>query len=233
MKNEWREKYVSTIREISDFLKNLPSTITPPSHSPLKTFSPRSLSPYKTPQSPDKTPPPSNRFFRRERIASFITPKLDLTSLEVLEKLHKRLKNMLRIKKSINQKSDREKCEENSAFLNSLLEDRKKRFCIVKRPISGGQNKIIGVVRDILPERRKSMIIERTEKKKDMRKKNRSLSINDISFGEFFRVEHEGGKNKSSGFVNGRKLKNRMFKILKVKKGESSFFWKKSDSFLS
>ena len=77
------------------------------------------------------------------------------------------------------------------------------------------------------------MIIERTEKKKDMRKKNRSLSINDISFGEFFRVEHEGGKNKSSGFVNGRKLKNRMFKILKVKKGESSFFWKKSDSFLS
>lgn len=206
IKNEWREKYVSTIKEINNFLQK--QTKTPP-------YS------YKTQVSQCKTPSPQNKSFKRQRIASYVDQKLDLTSIEVLEKLHKRLNNMLKIKKAINNKTDREKCEENSQFLNSMLEDRNKRFSIVSCPISGNKRKLIGVVRDIFQKRGKSMF-EKPRKPEKKETKARSLSINDISFGDFVRVENVGKNKKNPEFVNGRKIKQRLFKVLKYKTINSS-----------
>lgn len=207
MKNDWRDKYIESIRKISEIIQKQRQRSLSPCFS--RTQSPRS-----------QTSTPKNKSYRRERVTSFIESKPDLSSLDVLEKLERRYSNILKIKKALDFKTDRQRCDENTMFLNSLFEDRKKQFVIVTKQERGNVKKLIGVVRDIFPKRGKSLI-QKNEKSESRKKNVRSLSI-DRTLKRRPSEEVVPIFNKQPEFINGRKLKNRLFKILRLKTFDST-----------
>ena len=209
MRNEWRETYVESIKEINEFLNK---TFPPIEKNQSPRFSNKMEESQRSPINNnsmilDKT-------FRKRRVATAADKKIDLNSLLFLENLHKRMKSMLKLKKALNVRTDKEQCDDNSKFLNSFLEDHNKKFSILWRN-NPGTTKVIGVVKDIFPKRRKSFF-EARETSEKQKKRAKSLSINSISFGKLLKGNEQEQEEKKE-FKNGRKLKQRLYRALNVK----------------
>lgn len=139
-KNEWREELLSSIKAVNEFLKMDRTT-------DFKEFAPKL---FQTQRSSSFSPM-NKTSFRKQRIASLSDQKPQLDSLLYLEKMHRRLSNILKLKRTLYVKKDSEQCIENSRFLNSLLEEKNKKMYIVKKSMPGSQIKLIGVIKQIFP----------------------------------------------------------------------------------
>lgn len=170
IKNEWRETYIRSIKQINKILKNATSPNFLQSPRFAKTES------LKFPiQIIDATSSSLNRSYKKRRVATPNEKPIDLNNLTVLENLHHQMKSMLKLKKALNFKTHQDQCKENSKFLNSLMEDQNKKFYIISLQTPSGV-KLIGATKDIFLKRRKSANL-RIEPKIKQKKRN-SLSIN-------------------------------------------------------
>ena len=215
MKNDWRENYVRSIKEVNDVLKNQMIS------SEQIIQSPRFSTKIEISQiNGEKSGSPMNKTFRRRRVVTATDKTIDLSNLTILENLHKRMTSMLRLKKALNFTTDKQQCEQNSRFLNSFLEDSHKKFCIVSTQ-NPGNKRIIGVLRN-MTERRKSVFVKKKYVEKENKRakslsvnRAKSLSINNISYSQILK-ENEPDK-QTVEFKNGRKLKQHLYKAIKLK----------------
>lgn len=170
-KNEWREELLSSIKAVNEFLKS-ESSLESKEFNPTRLFQTHRSSSF----SPINKPT-----YRKQRIASLSDQKPQLDSLLYLEKMHRRLSNILKLKRTLYMKNDREQCIENSRFLNSLLEENNKKMCIVKKSLPGSQIKLIGVLKEIFPvnktTRDRPQTTQRQTTKRSKKERNSSVVV--------------------------------------------------------
>ena len=130
------------------------------------------------------------------------------------------MNSMLTLKKASNFTTDKQQCEQNFRFLNSFLEDNNKKFCVVSTQ-NPRNKRIIGVLRNIT-ERRKSVFVKKRYFEKQNKrakslsvKRAKSSSVNNISYSQFLKEKEPD--RQTNEFKNGRKLKQHLYKALKLK----------------